>query len=715
MFFSIFFIFSTVAFAVNNTESKAILTSSQDTAGLKDNAWPKYRYNAQNTGQSNFTGPSSPLLKWKFKTGDSIYSSPAIDNNGNIYIGSQDNCLYAITPNGKLKWKYKTDGWVYSSPAIDENGNIYMGSFDGNLYAITSNGKLKWKYKTDGWVWSSPTISNDGTVYFGSVDENLYALSPNGKLKWKYKTGFTIFSSPAIDKNGNIYIGSQDNCLYAITPNGNLKWKYETPDWIDSSPVISNDGTIYIGVDDDELYALTPNGNLKWKYETDNDVWSCPAIDKNGNIYIGSKDNCLYAITPNGKLKWKYPAGSYVSSPVIDNKGNIYFGSFDHYLYALTQNGSLKWKYKTDDWVVSSPAIGNDGTLYIGNEDSYLYAFQDKRSSVKNNIHQSVSMKSSQNEINNSLNTNSTTVPGNNFYQTDNGCSSVIIHVSDGHDVVAFRRDSSSPADLLIVKEKWYGKDIMKEYKTSGGEYFFHNIITNNGWLIGAGGGGNNKEMEKLAGEITLRGIITLKDIQRAQTILTKQELGHFIIKSPKNIIGIAISRGKNRLSKLFKLEDGAYICSPNNPSFYKEGYFSTINSDPVTAAIYIAGTDRYGVSRRNIMTYEVKKDTKQQTISAWASFDGGILIHRLKGSPDNVIFLGHEFDAKILPYIPDKLFLGDITFNNSTNHNSSPSMQKKSINAKTIPMQTTGFPLMDIILAALLVLGGIILPEKKK
>ena len=43
----------------------------------------------------------SSLLRqdWVFKTGDNIlYSSPTIDQNGTIYFGSQDKCLYAINP-----------------------------------------------------------------------------------------------------------------------------------------------------------------------------------------------------------------------------------------------------------------------------------------------------------------------------------------------------------------------------------------------------------------------------------------------------------------------------------------------------------------------------------------------------------------------------------------------------------------------------------------
>ena len=48
-----------------------------------------------------------------------------------------------MNPSGTLKWKYKTGGSIWSSPAIGSDGTIYVGSWDGNLYAINPVGTLK--------------------------------------------------------------------------------------------------------------------------------------------------------------------------------------------------------------------------------------------------------------------------------------------------------------------------------------------------------------------------------------------------------------------------------------------------------------------------------------------------------------------------------------------------------------------------------------------
>ncbi len=121
-------------------------------------------------------------VKWRFETGGAVHSSPAIDSDGNIYVGSYDNYLYALNPDGTLKWKFNTGGMVRSSPAIDSEGNIYVGSKNNNFYAITPDGSEKWLLETGDDIESSPSIAEDGTIYVGSDDGYFYAID-GGKIE----------------------------------------------------------------------------------------------------------------------------------------------------------------------------------------------------------------------------------------------------------------------------------------------------------------------------------------------------------------------------------------------------------------------------------------------------------------------------------------------------------------------------------------------------
>ena len=43
--------------------------------------------------------PVTPI--WEFETGGSVFSSPAIGSDGTVYVGSEDNKLYAIKTDSK--------------------------------------------------------------------------------------------------------------------------------------------------------------------------------------------------------------------------------------------------------------------------------------------------------------------------------------------------------------------------------------------------------------------------------------------------------------------------------------------------------------------------------------------------------------------------------------------------------------------------------------
>jgi len=68
------------------------------TGGLADSAWPKFRGNAQNTGQSPYIGAQTNHVKWTFTTSFGVASSPAVAADGTVYVGSDDGYLYAFGP-----------------------------------------------------------------------------------------------------------------------------------------------------------------------------------------------------------------------------------------------------------------------------------------------------------------------------------------------------------------------------------------------------------------------------------------------------------------------------------------------------------------------------------------------------------------------------------------------------------------------------------------
>ena len=259
----------------------------------------------------------------------------------------------------------------------------------------------------------------------------------------------------------------------------------------------------------------------------------------------------------------------------------------------------------------------------------------------------------------------------------ETGCCSVLIHVGPRHDVLSYRRDSVNSANIIIDKINFNGQTAIKEYKTQRG-YFTHTIITKNGWIIGIGGKDDpntTKRLEQLSSDIISKGHIEKGDINKANAILERNGWGHFLIKAPDDNIGITSCDYRVHASsiKLFKMKDGDYVKVPNNPRYYGYGKFNRFSSDPDNAAIKIVGTDIYGQSRRDVITY----DYNSEKVDIWASFDGGALLWGPIGNPDNIQYLGTKINGKDLPLIPGKKFLGKEDLNIIPTTNSVFSNQK--------------------------------------
>ncbi len=84
-----------------------------------------------------------------------VQSSPLIGFDGTIYIGSNDNSLYALSTSATQTWKYTTGSAVFSSPAVSAAGTVYVGSNDGSLYAFPSGGTAPNTYTTGVIFWNA--------------------------------------------------------------------------------------------------------------------------------------------------------------------------------------------------------------------------------------------------------------------------------------------------------------------------------------------------------------------------------------------------------------------------------------------------------------------------------------------------------------------------------------------------------------------------------
>ena len=380
--------------------------------------WPMFSHDSQRTGRADICGPYPFLMQdWNFPTGYEIYSSPAVADDGTIYIGSMDEYnpptsydipkLYAINPDGTEKWRFETThyGKITASPAIGPDGTIYIATHEEPC--------------------SRPSPPCDPCP-------DIFAVNPDGTEKWhlclSFPPGdcadpacewdFVVGSDPVVINEGGlpvIYVGSGFGYLYRIEDhgpgNGIIAWRkllYPLAGVVPLlfAPAVGPDGTIYIGTiqapfGGGDLWAINPDGTEKWTTPVhlttaSTEAVAAPAVEIVGpeqTIYVGTSDHRMCKVVDmgtNGDHKWTCTVGGdIVGCPGVkdlndDGRVDIVFGSFDNNVYAITDmgnswgngvvTGTPLWTFTTNGDVWSSPAIDKLGTVYIGSDDNRVYA-----------------------------------------------------------------------------------------------------------------------------------------------------------------------------------------------------------------------------------------------------------------------------------------------------------------------------------------------------
>ena len=171
-------------------------------------------------------GQDSYDIFWQHTfTGEHMTNSPSVDDNGVVYAcGLYLNTVWACDPEtDTILWTFDApDGFDEASVTIGPDYTIYIGCNDNRMYAVNPGGTVKWSTPVADRVPSSVILDPSGRMYFGTrggsgLGGTFYCLdSDDGSEIWNYSTGNHIRSTAAIAPDGTLYVGGHDGVLRAI-------------------------------------------------------------------------------------------------------------------------------------------------------------------------------------------------------------------------------------------------------------------------------------------------------------------------------------------------------------------------------------------------------------------------------------------------------------------------------------------------------------------
>jgi outer membrane protein assembly factor BamB len=214
----------------------------------------------------------------KFQADAALWSQPLYDGK-TIYQASLGHTLYALDPTniGKALWQLDLGGGVVSTPIIDKNGILYIGTLANEVLAVDTNTrKIVWRIPTNEGVWTSPVL-NDGTLFISTKTGTVMGInSADGKEIWKTDIGGLVTGGGAITPSGIVFTtvtgdrntgASEDggDVVMLDFAKGTKIWTTSTKSLLYGSPVSTKD-YILVGVKNGDkiIMALDFSGKEIW-------------------------------------------------------------------------------------------------------------------------------------------------------------------------------------------------------------------------------------------------------------------------------------------------------------------------------------------------------------------------------------------------------------------------------------------------------------------
>lgn len=169
----------------------------------------------------------APALTEIFNTEQAFVWSSAVDNQGNVYLGTgHDGKIYRVSADGRGSLLYDAAELDVTALAAARDGAIYAGtSPDGKVYRITPDGHAEVFFDpADKYVWSLAVLA-DGSLAVGTGDNGkLYRVRTAGakpEASLLIATNQTHVISLAVTAQGDLIAGTDPGGLVLrISPEG---------------------------------------------------------------------------------------------------------------------------------------------------------------------------------------------------------------------------------------------------------------------------------------------------------------------------------------------------------------------------------------------------------------------------------------------------------------------------------------------------------------
>lgn len=315
---------------------------------------------------------------------DTFSGSPAVAENGTIYLTTTVGYLYALDPDGTVNWQLLA-GAKAGTPVIRHDGVILVNTKD--LLAVDKDGNLLWRFQKPYFMQVARGnilgVAADGTAYYHQ-EGTVYAVAPDGTERWKYVVDNNGCRAGAISRDGTLYLASEYH-VEALDPTGHRVWRFEGGFGESYSPTgitISQDGTLLVSMGasgptatTDTVFAVNADGTLRWRHDP-GEAAPLELVQRGDGTVLFAKSKIGYendavegvtALDSTGQKLWHAALVGAISL-VLASDGSLYVAA-NSSVYGLDPSGTVFWN-QTYQRFPQSLTITPDQRLLVAQDNT---------------------------------------------------------------------------------------------------------------------------------------------------------------------------------------------------------------------------------------------------------------------------------------------------------------------------------------------------------
>lgn len=345
----------------------------------------------------------SPKLTEVFNTQQTYVWSSAVDNQGNVYLGTgHDGKTYKIPASGTGALLYDAAELDVTALAVARDGAVFAGtSPDGKVYRIASDGRAEVYFDPgDKYIWSL-AIMSDGSLAVGTGDSGkLYrvrAAGANPDSSLLVSTNQTHVISLAVTSQGDLIAGTDSGGLVLrVSPEGKMFALFDTQLREIHALAPAADGSIYaLALSDAASSARSPStppvpSPQPSEGATPSTSVTITPIDETGapiqtpggptrsRSDVSNARSAVFRILPDGAtdVVWSSPSVTAFSIAPGLQPGSVLIGTADKgRIYSVTNDGRDTLLLQSPEGQISSLLVKNNQIYAASSNQGKLFRF----------------------------------------------------------------------------------------------------------------------------------------------------------------------------------------------------------------------------------------------------------------------------------------------------------------------------------------------------